>query len=104
MPAIMIRPVAGSKPVANGSRIEIVAGGPRPGRMPTSVPSRQPTRSHSRFVGAIAASRAESRRSNAFTGGLQLVSVDRADLWPSSPQGSFGELDLEQGGEQQVHR
>ena len=105
MPAIMISPVAGSNPVASGSRIEIVAGGPRPGRMPTRVPSRQPTMSHSRLVGVDRGLKAvEQTVDGAFTGGLPPAEFSPRPPSGSVPQGSSWELHLEQGVEQQAHR
>src|SRR5882757_8573982 len=101
MPAIMMSPVAGSNPVANGSRMAMVAGGPSPGRMPTRVPSRQPTTSHSRLVGVKAACSPDSKPSMAFTCLLQPVGTCRIR---SPPQGSFRELHLEQDLEEHVHR
>src|SRR5262249_57493878 len=50
---MMIAP-AGFMLKVSGSSIAIVAGGPRPGKTPTTVPRNTPTKHHSRFVGASA--------------------------------------------------
>src|SRR5215467_729554 len=54
MPASMMIAPAGFMRKVSGSSIAIVAGGPRPGRMPTTVPRKTPTKHHRRFVGASA--------------------------------------------------
>jgi hypothetical protein len=38
----------------SGSSIAIVAAGPSPGRMPITVPRKQPMKHQSRFIGVIA--------------------------------------------------
>src|SRR5690349_13586719 len=54
MPASMMIAPAGFMLKVSGSSIAIVAGGPSPGRMPTTVPRKTPTKHHSRFAGASA--------------------------------------------------
>src|SRR5215510_7120282 len=54
MPASMMIAPAGFMLKVSGKSIAIVAGGPSPGRMPTTVPRNTPTKHHSRFVGASA--------------------------------------------------
>src|SRR6478672_10905762 len=99
MPAIMMRPVAGSNPVASGSKMAMVAGGPRPGRIPTSVPSRQPTTNHNRLVGVNAACRPESSPSIALTDVLLEESRSFREI-RSLPYRSRWQLHLEQDLEQ----
>src|SRR6267142_6958686 len=50
---MMIAP-AGFMLKVSGSSIAIVAGGPRPGRIPTTVPRNTPTKHHSRLLGSNA--------------------------------------------------
>src|SRR5262245_20339161 len=57
---MMIAP-AGFMLKVSGSSIAIVAGGPRPGRTPTTVPRRTPTKHHSRLPGASATANPCSR-------------------------------------------
>src|SRR5215471_20945081 len=54
MPASMMIAPAGFMLKVSGKSIAIVAGGPSPGRMPTTVPRNTPTKHHNRFVGASA--------------------------------------------------
>src|SRR3954464_3624013 len=54
MPASMIMALAGFIRNVSGSSIAMVAGGPRPGMIPTTVPRTAPTRHHSRFAGCNA--------------------------------------------------
>src|SRR5688572_1644210 len=54
MPASMMMPPAGSILKVSGSSSAMVAAGPRPGRMPTTVPRKQPTKHQNRFVGCSA--------------------------------------------------
>src|SRR6516162_3779539 len=54
MPASMMIAPAGFMLKVSGSSIAIVAGGPRPGSTPTTVPRNTPTKHHRRFVGARA--------------------------------------------------
>src|SRR3954471_24410652 len=54
MPASMIIAPAGFIRNVSGRSIAMVAGGPRPGMMPTTVPSTAPTRHHMRFAGSNA--------------------------------------------------
>src|ERR671914_2371643 len=54
MPASMIIALAGFMRKVSGRSIAIVAGGPRPGITPITVPSATPTRHHSRFIGCSA--------------------------------------------------
>src|SRR5260370_1278452 len=54
MPASMIIAPAGFIRNVSGSSIAIVAGGPSPGMIPTTVPSTTPTKHHSRFAGCSA--------------------------------------------------
>src|SRR5262245_7429017 len=61
MPASMMIAPAGFMPKVSGSSIAIVAGGPRPGRMPTTVPRNTPTKHHRRFAGASATANPCSR-------------------------------------------
>src|SRR5687768_1732986 len=49
MPASMIRPVTGSSESVSGSRTATPVVEPRPGRTPMMVPTRTPTKHHSRF-------------------------------------------------------
>jgi hypothetical protein len=48
----MMIAVTGSRPNVTGSRIAIVADGPRPGRTPTSMPTSTPIRQNRRLVGS----------------------------------------------------
>ena len=48
---------AGFISAVSGSSMAMVAGGPRPGMMPTIVPSSTPTKHHSRFAGWIASAK-----------------------------------------------
>ena len=50
----MIRPVVGFIWKERGRRIAMVAGVPRPGRMPTIVPRKTPTKHQKRFTGVKA--------------------------------------------------
>src|ERR671914_1241796 len=52
MPASMMIAVTGSRPNVIGSRIAIVADGPRPGSTPTSMPTSTPIRQNRRLVGS----------------------------------------------------
>src|SRR5918998_5350311 len=52
MPASMMIAVTGSSPNVIGSRIAIVAAGPRPGSTPISMPMTTPMRQNSRLVGS----------------------------------------------------
>src|SRR5262252_10020945 len=61
MPASMMIAPAGFMLKVSGSSIAMVAGGPRPGRMPTTVPRNTTTKHHSRFVGASATEKPCSR-------------------------------------------
>src|SRR5882757_2006376 len=61
MPAIMINPVVGGRLIVTGNRIASVAGGPRPGRMPTRVPITTPTATQNRFIGVNADANPPSR-------------------------------------------
>src|SRR4051812_24427031 len=54
MPASMMMAPAGFMWNVNGSSIATVAGGPRPGSTPTTVPRNTPTKHHSRLVGSSA--------------------------------------------------
>src|SRR5215468_5321933 len=54
MPANMMMPPAGSILNVSGNNSAIVAAGPRPGMMPTMVPSRQPTKHQNTFAGSSA--------------------------------------------------
>src|SRR5215470_7336625 len=54
MPASMMIPPAGSILKVNGSSSAMVAAGPRPGMMPTMVPSRQPTKHQKTLPGCSA--------------------------------------------------
>ena len=49
MPDSMMMPPVGSMAVVRGSKIAMVAAGPRPGRMPITVPRKQPTTHQNRF-------------------------------------------------------
>src|ERR687895_902282 len=57
MAAIMIKPVAGGRLTERGRRIAMVAGGPRLGRTPTSVPASAPKNAQNKFVGVRAAAK-----------------------------------------------
>src|SRR5215831_9863192 len=61
MPASMMIAPAGFMLKVSGRSIAIVAGGPSPGRMPTTVPRNTPTKHHIRFVGASATEKPCSR-------------------------------------------
>src|SRR5688572_2379498 len=61
MPASMIIALAGFMRKVSGSSIAIVAGGPRPGITPTTVPSTTPRKHHSRFIGSRATANPCSR-------------------------------------------
>ena len=50
----MIIAAAGLIRNVSGSSMAMVAGGPSPGRIPTTVPSATPTKHHSRFAGCSA--------------------------------------------------
>src|SRR5918993_1768246 len=54
MPASMMMPPAGSMLKVSGRSIATVAAGPSPGRMPTTVPRKQPTKHHRRLAGCRA--------------------------------------------------
>src|SRR5262245_15920330 len=54
MPASMMMPPAGSILKVSGSSSAIVAAGPRPGKMPTTVPRKQPTKHQNRLAGCSA--------------------------------------------------
>src|SRR5918999_5949334 len=54
MPASMIIALAGFMRKVSGSSMAMVAGGPRPGITPITVPSSTPTKHHSRFTGCRA--------------------------------------------------
>src|SRR5258708_11790537 len=54
MPASMMMPPAGSILKVRGNSSAIVAAGPRPGRMPTTVPKKHPTKHQNRFAGCSA--------------------------------------------------
>src|SRR5215813_9987814 len=54
MPASMMMPPAGSILKVSGSSSAMVAAGPRPGMMPTMVPSRQPTKHQMTLPGCSA--------------------------------------------------
>src|SRR6266571_2212366 len=54
MPASMIMAPAGFIRKVSGSSMAMVAGGPSPGMIPTTVPSTTPTKHHSRFAGCSA--------------------------------------------------
>src|SRR5215831_6971350 len=57
----MMMAPAGFMLKVSGSSIAIVAGGPRPGSTPTTVPRNTPTKHHSRFDGASATANPCSR-------------------------------------------
>src|SRR5215471_14486373 len=61
MPASMMIAPAGFMLKVSGSSIAIVAGGPRPGSIPTTVPRKTPTKHHSRLPGASATANPWSR-------------------------------------------
>src|SRR5687768_10245612 len=50
----MMMPPAGSMLKVSGRSIATVAAGPSPGRMPTTVPRKQPTKHHRRLAGCRA--------------------------------------------------
>ena len=54
MPAKKIIDAVGSTWLVIGSSIATVTAGPRPGSTPIAVPSAQPTKAHSRLIGAAA--------------------------------------------------
>src|SRR6266850_1034205 len=54
MPASMMIAVAGSILNVNESKNAIAPTGPKPGKTPTSVPTREPRKQKSRFVGVSA--------------------------------------------------
>src|SRR5437879_1159885 len=54
MPASIMMAPAGFMLKVSGRSIAIVAGGPRPGRIPTTVPSSTPTKHQSRLAGSSA--------------------------------------------------
>src|SRR2546426_8403190 len=54
MPASMMMAPAGFMLKVSGRSIAIVAGGPSPGRIPTTVPRSTPTKHHSRLAGSSA--------------------------------------------------
>jgi hypothetical protein len=54
MPASMIIAAAGFIRKVSGRSIAMVAGGPRPGITPITVPSTTPTKHQSRFIGCSA--------------------------------------------------
>src|SRR6476659_7290518 len=54
MPASMMMPPAGSIFSVSGNNSAMVAAGPSPGRMPTMVPRKQPTKHQNRFTGCSA--------------------------------------------------
>src|SRR5690242_5475180 len=62
MPASMMSAPAGSMRKVSGRSIAIVAGGPSPGRTPTTVPRNTPTKHHRRFMGSSATPNPVSRR------------------------------------------
>ena len=51
MPASMMTALVGFIWKVSGSSIAIVAAGPSPGRMPITVPRKQPMKHHRRFIG-----------------------------------------------------
>ncbi len=61
MPASMMTAPVGSILNVSGSSIAIVAAGPRPGRMPMTVPRKQPMKHHMRFSGDSATAKPCSR-------------------------------------------
>src|SRR5215467_14108422 len=92
----MINPVAGGRLVVSGSRMASVAGGPSPGRMPTSVPITTPTATQKRLIGLNAAPKPSIRLLNApmtlsFGSGL-------------AEQGGCRQVDAEQEREDRVDR
>jgi hypothetical protein len=54
MPASMMMPPVGSMLKVSGNRMAMVAAGPRPGRMPITVPRKQPTKHQRMFCGCRA--------------------------------------------------
>src|SRR5574338_949802 len=54
MPASMMMACVALRPNVTGSRIEMPASGPMPGKTPTNVPTRQPRNAYHRLVGSKA--------------------------------------------------
>src|SRR5688572_2639447 len=61
MAAIMMMPGTGPTTNVTGSRSAIAAGGPNPGRIPTTIPRMQPSAANIRFVGVRTAWKPASR-------------------------------------------
>src|SRR5215831_17613365 len=85
MPASMMMPPAGSILNVRGRRSAMVAAGPNPGMMPTTVPSRQPTKHQKTLLGCSATAN-PCRRPEAIsiseperTGGKRYAQSDRED-------------------------
>ena len=57
----MIKDLSGSMPKVVGSRIEMVATGPKPGITPTRVPIRTPIKQKKRFMGSSAREKAKMK-------------------------------------------
>src|SRR5712691_310729 len=87
MPASMMIPPAGSILKVSGSSSAMVAAGPRPGRMPTMVPSRQPTK-HQKTLPGCSATANPCRRPEA-------ISI-------SEPERTGGKRHAQRNGEDQV--
>src|SRR5215831_16759401 len=87
MPASMMIPPAGSILKVSGSSSAMVAAGPRPGKMPTMVPSRQPTKHQMTLLGCNATAN-PCRRPDA-------MSI-------SEPERTGGERHAQRNGEDQV--
>src|SRR6185295_6592893 len=54
MPASMMMACVALRPKVTGSRMEMPASGPMPGKTPTSVPTKQPRNAYHRLVGSKA--------------------------------------------------
>src|SRR5262245_2217134 len=85
MPASMMMPPAGSILKVSGRRSAMVAAGPNPGMMPTTVPKRQPTKHQNTLLGCSATAN-PCRRPEAmsisepeWTGGKRYAQRDRED-------------------------
>ena len=63
MPDSMMMPPVGSMAVVSGNKIAMVAAGPRPGRMPITVPRKQPTTHQNKFCHCMATEKPVSKPS-----------------------------------------
>src|SRR4051812_32853341 len=79
MPASMIIALAGLIRKVSGSSMAMVAGGPSPGMMPTTVPSSTPTKHQNRFTGWIASAKPCISSPNTSISGQRHAERERED-------------------------